>query len=418
MSLFQKIFLSVDILLSRKKNFILTVLVLLVSLFIFEAATTLMLEQTFALKKFRSYFAVDTEKLYTLKVLSMPEPDMEEEIPVSPLQNIYYNMLEMECVKSSARYAASVCAFDELWQSDAYAERMERAWFQTNSYQNIGNRSYIIYTDAAMFDYLGIEMPEITSWDSKTEKEYPLLVGSALKDFVTVGQLLHTADLTYEVVGILPQGTVWPTNSYIEVSYGNAFCLDYGFLAPLAPVEELYSYSYAHAIYMQLDASPVLAEQQLSEMAKEFDVSLVIRSVEERLEEPEQTIQYELSLYRRLFGVAFFLCVLTSAAAATIVLLLRREELAVYYISGITNRELLQMELIGNGIKVLLAAVCAYSAGAVLMMYEVESMQVIYYGECWKYVIVLSCIVYLLMTVVPFLYIWTKKPVELLQRED
>lgn len=418
MSLFQKIFLSVDILLSRKKNLILTVLVLVISLFIFEAATTLMLEQTFALEKFRSYFAVDTNQLYTLKLLSMPEPDMEEEIPISPLHNVYHSMTEIEGVKSSARYAASVCAFDELWQNDAYAEQMERAWFQTNSFQNIGNRSYVIYTDEGMFAYLGIDVPEIDGWDSKTETVYPLLAGSALKRFVTAGQFLHTADFTYQVIGFLPQGTTWPTNFYMEVSYGNAFCLDFAFVAPLAPVEELYSYSYTHAIYLLLDASPALVEQQLSDIAKKFDVSLVIRSVEERLEEPEQTIQYELSLYRRLFGAAFFLCILTSAAAATIMLLLRRSELAVYYISGITNGELLQVELIGNGIKVLLAAVCAYSAGAVLMQYEVESMQSIYFGECWKYVIALSGIVYLLMTVVPFMYIWKKKPVELLQRED
>lgn len=418
MSLFQKLFLSVDILLSRKKNFLLTVLVLTVSLFIFEAATTLMLEQSFALEKFRSYFAVDTEDLYTLKVLSMPEPDMEEEIPVSPLHQIYHNMLKMDGVVSLARYAASVCAFEELWQNGAYGERMENAWFQTNSFQNIGNRSYIIYTDAAMFGYLGIDVPEITSWDSKTETVYPILAGSALKEFVTVGQRLHTANDTYEVIGILPQGTLWPTDSYMEVSYGNAFYLDYAFLAPLASVEELYSYSYAHAIYMQLNVAPAIVEQQLSEMAKEFGVSLAVRSVEERLEEPEQTIQYELSLYKRLFGFAFFLCILTSSAAATIVLLLRREELAVFYVSGITNSEMLQIELIGNGIKVLLAAACAYSAGAVLMLYEVESMQSIYFGECWKYVIVLCCIVYLLMTAVPFLYIWKKKPVELLQSED
>ena len=411
-----RLLLITDLMIGRKKTFFLTIIMIILSFFLFDMIYTLFVKQTYDIDKFYGLFLKEPENVYRVEFQFTNEEDLFDK--TENMLSFYEKLENVTGVNSVSGFSFFNLYFDEFQNNDEYFSLMEkREVVEDESVVDL-SRTVVLAVEPPFLNIMDLEGKDasIQKFIDYNGEYIPVLAGIEFSEVVDIGNILTSGEHKYEVVGFLEEDSLWPIHGVSQIAYDELRNLDYCLVLDMSYFADEWMLSTINSKFFVIEDEENRIEiiNSAQSLARELELDVSLISVKQSMEDIENDESVALKMYMKLLIFMIFICIITAMASSLISILTQKRKLGIWLANGVLPKDIYSFIFIEQFIRVILSAGIAYSLGMWYGLSFNNIYQEVHSSKTLGAIVLLAFVTYVFTTSMPCLYLRKQKPVELM----
>ncbi len=415
MRIWHRFVFAIQIMLERKRNFIISVGMLVCTLSLFMNICTDYYEQRYDWDSYSSCFSGDLDTIWRLNITDISEKAMVEGVAQKIIQAMQDEGITV------GRYENQQARIPELYRNEDFREinRIRpMTELEAMIYGNDEGCAGILYTDEVVLKMITNRLPDDVKslWTGEADP-VPILVGCGYRDVIQIGDVLTIGQVPRKVIGYLPEGDIWPADSNPRFSYNQLIQLDYILMTPICETQPGAGTIGLNSIYFYVERGrEAEVSSKIQRIARDLQITVNTESISDSMQQIYETETEVSESNLKLILFMAFICLVTTVSMTVINCMMRSRQIGIWYASGVLPSDVIWMIFIEQFLKIGFSAMIAYFVG---MWGYYSSIYMMYYKSVsLKWLCLLGVGIWLISSLVPVVYVIRKQPVQLLETKE
>ena len=412
MRLRHRFLFSMDMLFEKTRNTLMVVILLTAALFATTLIAALMDKSGDELEEYKALYAGDLDCIYQVQINSAGSvfggDGLEEFINgLAETDGVSHFGYHMDCT-----YGIAEVTWNEQMAAIVKAHGVDSDRFDVDK-----QPCRIIFTNRDMAMMIA-EVSGKHLLDALFEgSPNKILVGEAFAGLFPIGSKMHFYDVELEVLGYIPVNTYWPADGYAGLVFANNVDLGYNLVISSEVMEKMYGKSaFINSLFLEFaDTTSFFDVNSRIHSLSEKIGGVSLMSVGSMLSDAKTEYLRVKKMYSKLLAFMWFVTVLTAVMAAVISVMMQRRKIGIFLSQGILPEDIAGFIIAGQFIKCLFAAAMAYFLGRIFLNIAAQRYLASFETASIRYMIWLSVVCCMGMTIVPLIYLNNQKTVNLVK---
>ena len=347
---------------------------------------------------------------------------------------------ETDGVKGAGMYSQVMYPVKEFANKEDFINLNKEALIEENQMMSLidseqmtdlintyGENSHFLYIDSRISDLCDIKLKDGSMGMQKRDNDnVPVVVGSSYEGLLEIGDTFYVERFkeTYQVVGIISEGTEWLTASKLGASESSGLVLDNYIVVMSDCKMASVNINYSACYYVLEESSDCeMVKTEIEKILNGKKIKATIESVQKILDDELGDEKDLIEIYVALFLFLSSIGIVSVATSSIMSVLSNRDNIGIMIVSGFQRWDILCITIIENAIKALLGGIVGFAVSFALLMknslpYEKEIVLYLEFPHSFLWVICAVIIISIISTLPPLVMVKRMSLVELIKKKE